>query len=79
MLELYTHDVCHLAGFGILTRHAGLDVLDASSGEHVLRACALPVAALTALQPFITRSAAFVSTKLTHDTATRHDMLSTYV
>ena len=40
---------------------AGLDVLDAGSGEHVLRACALPALALPALQPFVSRSALLTS------------------
>ena len=33
----------------------GLEVYDAASGEHVLRACALPKSALTAIQPFVAR------------------------
>ena len=28
---------------------------DAASGEHVLRACALPKSALSAIQPFVAR------------------------
>ena len=35
--------------------NAGLDVQDAGSGEHVLRACALPDSALEAAKPFICR------------------------
>lgn len=37
--------------------YAGLDMMDAGTGEHVLRACALPGPGLSALQPFVTRSA----------------------
>ena len=66
IIQHFTRGVSHLqrmlgslavqqAATGHTVGCAGLDAYDASSGEHVLRACALPPSALSAASSFVCR------------------------